>query len=133
VSPGHFQDVQWTALLAWSVSLGLAVVLQRWQVRLRQLEKSRWWASNGRDVLNLTALVLLVESLRAMGFARPEALLVGATALLPLVLLSSITVTRTEERGKWSALLPLAAVLVGVPIGLAPGSVHLIASAVVRP
>ena len=76
---------------------------------------------------------LLVESLRAMGFARPEALLVGATALLPLVLLSSITVTRTEERGKWSALLPLAAVLVGVPIGLAPGSVHLIASAVVRP
>lgn len=133
VSLGLFQGMpgpeRWAALLAWGVSLGLAVVLQRWQVRLRHLERSRWWASNGRDVLNLAALTLLVESLRAMGFARPEALLVGATALLPLVLLSSIT----ARRGRLRALLPLGAVAVGVPIGAAPGAIHALASAIAHP
>ncbi|HEY3449497.1 MAG TPA: hypothetical protein VGK67_24295 [Myxococcales bacterium] len=120
---------RWAALAAWIASLGLAVVLQRWQVGLRRLERSRWWASNGRDVLNLAALALLMESLRAMGFPRPEALLVGASALLPLILLSSLA----AGRKRLVALLGLVAAVVGAPIAVAPGRVQALASAITSP
>ncbi|MGC4115905.1 MAG: hypothetical protein QM765_15205 [Myxococcales bacterium] len=111
----------WAPIAAWFGSLGLAVVLQRWQVGLRRLERYRWWASNGRDVLNLAALCLLAESLRAMGFGGPEALLVAATVLLPLVLLSSLAAGR---RGL-TAWLSAAATAVGVPVAAVPGRIWL--------
>ena len=120
---------RWAALAAWMASLGLAVVLQRWQVGLRRLERSRWWASNGRDVLNLAALLLLMESLHAMGFSHPDALLVAATALLPLVLLSSLAAGR---RGL-VALLGAAAAVMGGTIAAVPGRIQALAAAITRP
>jgi hypothetical protein len=64
-----------------------------------------------------------------MGFPRPEALLVGASALLPLILLSSLA----AGRKRLVALLGLVAAVVGAPIAVAPGRVQALASAITSP
>ncbi|MBI5547405.1 MAG: hypothetical protein HY901_26280 [Deltaproteobacteria bacterium] len=108
------------ALVAWAAALILAVLSQVWQMGLRQIETSRWWASNGRDFLNLAALGALVAALRGMGFGGPAALIVGASVLLPLLLAGSLT----KDRVRLGRLLfPLAA-LVGTPVALAPARIE---------
>lgn len=53
------------------------VVLQEMGQRLRREEHRAWWASNGRDVLNLAGFAAMALSLRLYGFAGPAALVVG--------------------------------------------------------
>lgn len=115
--PGDWRPL---ALAAWALALALAVALQRWQVGLRRAETARWWVSNGRDLLNLLALGILAGALLLLGFPGPAALLLGATILLPLILLATAAV----RRERLSALLPALAALLGVPVAVAPDRVH---------
>lgn len=106
---------RWAALAAWVVALALAALVQRWQLRLRRAEGTRWWASNGRDVLNAGALAALTGSLALLGFAWPMALVLGSTVLLLFTLAAA-----------WPRGLAAVAVLLGGPIAAAPGRVHAI-------
>jgi len=55
----------------------LLVVLQELGQRLRREEHRAWWASNGRDVLNLAGFAAVALSLRLYGFPGPAAVLAG--------------------------------------------------------
>ena len=71
---GFPQGVAAAAALAASA---LLVLLQELGERLRREEHRAWWASNGRDVLNLAGFAAIGASLRLYGFPGPAALLAG--------------------------------------------------------
>lgn len=72
---GEFpRDAAVAAALAAAV---LLVFLQELGQRLRHEEHRAWWASNGRDVLNLAGIAAMAGSLRLYGFPGPAALLAG--------------------------------------------------------
>lgn len=75
--------------------------LERWQFKLRAQEGSRWWASNGRDVLNLFALLFMIGGLHVIGFSGPLSLCIAATIV---ILLSALQLELDKHRHQslWS-------------------------------
>jgi len=102
-------------------TLAITGVLERLQFQLRETETTTWWASNGRDVVNLFALATMAIGLKVIGFTGPIALCIAAT----LVLLLSALQTALEKHPhiwRWSLGVALA---LGAPVLVAPRAVHL--------
>ena len=113
-----------TALVA---ALGLAVWLQRVQLEMRRAERSVWWVSNGRDLINACALAAILGALWLVGFPVGSALLVGATVLLAVNLFLRAVLLRTPWRAKGLLAFGLALVLAAVVL-VAPERVHELAN-----
>lgn len=106
-------------MLLWVVALCLVGALERVQHRLRRDEPSRWWASNGRDVVNLVAAVLLGGALWVNGFSGPLCLAIAGSFVIFLTAAQA-----TFERHRSAATLSLLAALVlGTPVVIAPARV----------
>jgi hypothetical protein len=60
----------------------LLVLLQEAGERLRREEHRAWWASNGRDLLNVVGFAALTGALHLAGYPGPAALLAGGIAIL---------------------------------------------------
>lgn len=89
--------------------VGLVIVvsyLERLQFRLRRLEGSKWWASNGRDVLNLLALLLMIGALKVIGFTGPLSLCIAATVVIVLSALQ-MELDKHRHQGLWSLIVGL--------------------------
>lgn len=80
--------------------------LERLQFRLRRLEGSKWWASNGRDVLNLAALLLMIGALKIIGFSGPLSLCVAATIVIVLSALQ-MELDKHKHQAAWSLVVGL--------------------------
>lgn len=95
--------------------------LERLQFQLKAKESSRWWASNGRDVVNAFALFAMWLGLRAVGYTGPIGLAVAAFMLVAVNLLES-------SLGRYPKLSPAvylsAAAVVGLPVLVAPRATH---------
>lgn len=106
---------------AGSIAVFLALLcgvawLERFQYRLREAEPARWWASNGRDVVNVFALAMMTLGLKVLGFGGPLAFGIAASFV---ILLSACQ--GAFERHPRAVLLSLAtALLLSAPILLAP-------------
>lgn len=100
--------------------LGLTGVLERFQFTLRDTEATTWWASNGRDVVNLFALAAMAIGLKVIGFAGPISLCIAATIVL---LLSALQSALAEHPHVWLWCLG-AALALGAPVLIAPRFVH---------
>jgi hypothetical protein len=98
----------------------LTAVLERLQLQLRVTESAKWWASNGRDVVNAFALASMAFGLKVIGFTGPIAFLIAATMVLCINVLQSLLSDR-----RLSTLLSMAGALaLGLPVILAPTMVH---------
>lgn len=75
--------------------------LERLQFKLRAMEGSKWWASNGRDVLNLLALMFMIAGLKIIGFSGPLSLCVAATIVIVLSALQ-LELDKHRHQGLWS-------------------------------
>jgi len=94
----------------------LTAFLERLQIQLRVTESSKWWASNGRDVVNAFALASMAFGLKVIGFTGPIAFLIASTMVLFVSVLQSSLINR-----KLSTVLSVAGALaVGLPVILAP-------------
>lgn len=100
--------------------LALTAVLERLQFQLRYTEASTWWASNGRDVVNLFALAAMALGLRVIGFTGPISVCIAATLVLVLSALQS-AVEKHRHAWLWSLGFALA---LGAPVLVAPRLVH---------
>lgn len=100
-------------------SLVAVGVLERVQFRLRFLEAKTWWASNGRDILNAVAFVLLAGALGLIGFGGPLAIVIAATVLVLMIALQSAFSVRRHA----TALSIALAVILGTPVVIAPRAV----------
>jgi|GEM_PF-343693 len=108
----------WPAV-AFLVATCAAGLLERVQDRLRASEGRAWWASNGRDVVNVVALGCVSAGLRVYGFRGALVVCLAGT----LVLLLSISQMRLESRPRstlWSVLVALG---LGLPVLVAPAAV----------
>ena len=92
--------------------LVLVAALERLQYHLRETEGSRWWASNGRDVLNLFSFAVLAFGLSLLGFVLPVALFWAACQVVVLTALVGLV---GERRGAG-----VVSVALTVGLGLAP-------------
>lgn len=101
------------------IALIMVGVLERVQFRLRFLEGRTWWASNGRDVLNASAFLLLSGALALIGFAGPLVLVIAATVLILMIALQ----TWLGVRPRGTVLSVIAAVALGAPVLAAPATV----------
>ena len=121
---GGCQELAQSArILGAVVFLGMLLataVLERLQFQLKAAEASKWWASNGRDVVNAFALGAMAIGLRVIGFTGPIALSIAAT----LVLVLSAAQTALEKRGGAALLSVGLALVLGAPVLLAPRAVH---------
>ena len=72
------------AALALLVAVAGAVRLEELGDRLRREEARALWASNGRDVINVLALLAIAASLTLLGFPGPAALVTGGLLTLAL-------------------------------------------------
>jgi hypothetical protein len=102
------------------VALVVAATLERIQFKLRATEQRRWWASNGRDVINGLAFGTMALGLWVIGFTGPVALAIAAS----LLLLENAMQSALGERrwsGAWALLM---ACLLGAPVIVAPRMVH---------
>jgi hypothetical protein len=82
---GYFEPSggQWIPTSLFVGILLLVAALERLQHSLRRTESALWWASNGRDVVNLFAFAVLSFGIRLLGFFGPMVfLLSGATVVL---------------------------------------------------
>jgi hypothetical protein len=119
LEPAQSLRVQVARALVFLGVLLLSSVLERLQTRLREEERSTWWVSNGRDVLNAFALASCALGLRLLGFRGPLALCLAATLTLALSLLQGVIVAR-----RLPVVASLAAALVvGLPVALWPAPV----------
>ena len=113
---GLYRELSAVSRLAGSAallgSLALTVALQRLQLELKRADTRRWWASNGRDLINLLAFGALGGSLLVVGFPAPAALLLGATMLLVLQLFEALLLN-------WPRLPAPTALSLGVAFALA--------------
>ncbi len=113
--------MSYLAALVFVGVLCVAALLERLQFQPRATEGSTWWASNGRDVVNLFAFAAISLGLRVVGFAGPIALAISATMLVALIALQS----SLDKYPRLSAGLSVAlALTLGGPILLAPRWVH---------
>lgn len=101
-------------------TLFITAALERIQFRLKASENSVWWASNGRDVVNLFALGTMTLGLHAIGFTGPISFTLAAT----LVVLLSAMQLSFEKRRFAGTLTVGVAMLLGVPVLVAPREVH---------
>src|SRR5438874_10332869 len=92
--------------------LVLTAALERLQLSLKGAESSRWWASNGRDVLNLFAFASMAFGLRIVGFTGPIALATAATMVIAISVIES-SLARFPRTA--TALSMGAAVALGLP------------------
>lgn len=112
--------------LALVVALAAVLASHRWQMLLKKEESSVWWASNGRDVLNVAALVLLTGSLWLIGFSGGTSLLLAGSLVLVLHLVENATVGRRAS----GTINLLVAVALAVPLLLFPRQTHHVANQV---
>lgn len=99
--------------------LGLAAVLEHLQFQLRATESARWWASNGRDVVNTFALATMAVGMRVIGFTGPMSFLLAATLVVTLTALQA-----SFERSHHGIVVSAGTSLfLGLPILLAPAAV----------
>lgn len=96
--------------------LCVVALLERLQYRLREAEPARWWASNGRDVVNVFALATMALGLSVLGFSGPLAFGIAAT----FVILLSACQGELERHPNAVMLSVLAALALGAPILLIP-------------
>ncbi len=96
--------------------LVLVGVVERLQFRLRFMEKRTWWASNGRDVLNLVAFGLMLGALALVGFGGPLALVIASCVIVPVNALQHRLGTRPG--GAW--ISAAVALVLGSPVVAAP-------------
>ena len=109
---------RWAAAAAAYVGmLVLAALLERLQFKLRATESKRWWASNGRDVINVCALLGVTAALRVLGLSLPIAFCTGAVVIIVLSMVQT-TLQKHPRAGLWSMA---AALSLGVPVLLFPG------------
>ncbi|MFL5318104.1 MAG: hypothetical protein ACJ790_00510 [Myxococcaceae bacterium] len=93
--------------------------IERAQYRLKRLEGSKWWASNGRDVLNVVALLVLMSGLRMMGFRGPLSFGIAGTMVIVLSAIQ-MTLSKHKHQAVWSVGLGL---LLSAPVLIAPAQV----------
>jgi hypothetical protein len=105
--------------LTFLASVGVAGLLERVQYRLRADEGRAWWASNGRDVVNLVALGCVSAGLWAYGFRGALVVVLAGT----LVLLLSMSQMRLESRPRSTLWSVVVALVLGAPVLVAPGAV----------
>jgi len=116
-------DVQvgsWLGQAVFAGALVLIALLERLQFKLRESESSKWWASNGRDVLNVVALAVMVFGLDALGLTGPVSLGIATTALI-LLTAAQPMLNRRRHGLIWGAA---AALTLGLPILIAPQQTH---------
>ncbi|HET6440675.1 MAG TPA: hypothetical protein VFG59_21625 [Anaeromyxobacter sp.] len=89
--------------------------LQEIGLRLRRAEHRAWWAGSGRDLLNVTGLVVIAGAMRLMGLSWPAALLVGGTETLLLFGATVFLATQTQTRHPRAWAL-LAGLLLSLPV-----------------
>ena len=99
--------------------LAVAGLLERVQYRLKADEGRAWWASNGRDVLNLVALGAISAGLWLQGFRGPLVVGVAGTVVVFLSLIQM----RLESSSRSTLWSVLAALVLGLPALLRPGAV----------
>ncbi len=102
-------------------ALAVAALLERLQFKLRASESKTWWASNGRDVVNVGALAATTLGLYGVGFTGPIALAIASTVV---IVLSALQMSFQKHRGALGLSLGAALVL-GLPVLLAPRGVDL--------
>jgi hypothetical protein len=103
--------------LSYAVALGAFLLLQNLAIRLRHDEERRWWAGNGRDVVNALAVASLSAAVWLQGVAPHLALLLGATLTLSLSILRTLIHDRTRHPDR---VIVVIAALLGAPLLLAP-------------
>lgn len=72
------------ATLALLAAVASSVRLEELGDRLRREEHRAWWASNGRDVINAAALLVMGGALMLLGFPGPAALVGGGVLTMAL-------------------------------------------------
>jgi hypothetical protein len=110
------------AQLGLLAALGLTGLFEQLQIGLRSTETKRWWASNGRDLLNGLALASLWLALWASGFSGPIALAGAALLLLGASLIES-ALSGASSWPRWLSFPAMFAL--GSPVLVAPRAVHL--------
>ncbi len=83
----------WAAFVAAVVAF---LFVQELGLRFRREEHRVWWASSGRDLLNVAGLVAVAGALRLCGFSWPAALLVGGSLTLAMFGASVLVATQLE-------------------------------------
>jgi hypothetical protein len=112
---GYHEGALSTRVLASALFSGilcLVAILERVQRQLKENEGARWWASNGRDVLNLFNFGVLAYGLVLLGFFGPLVLLLSA---LMVVLLTAV-----QGLFRQSGSADLASMLFTLAVGLPP-------------
>lgn len=100
--------------------LFLTAFLERLQFQLRVTESSKWWVSNGRDVVNAFALASMAFGLKVIGFTGPIAFVIAST----MVLFVSTLQSSLSNRRLATVLSMAAALALGLPVILVPTMVH---------
>ena len=110
-------------LLAILTAVLLTVLLQRWQLSLKDQEQQTWWASNGRDLINLGSWFALWGALTLVGFPGPSGAAVAGTLIMYMFLLEKALVTFPHVPLAGVGVL-VAALLGASPVFFAPRAVH---------
>lgn len=92
-------------------ALALSILLQEVALRLRDQERSAWWASNGRDVANALAMILLLLAIRWAGAPWHLALLLGASTTLVLTAVARALYEKRPHPWRVVSLVGVALVL----------------------
>lgn len=105
------------AIAVFLLLLCVVALLERLQYRLRDQEPSRWWASNGRDVVNVFALATMGLGLEVLGFSGPLAFGIAAS----FVILLSATQGALERHPSAVLLSVVVSLMLGAPVLFSPG------------
>ena len=111
------EPARWVASLVFLAILAMVGWLERLQYQLRERDASSWWASNGRDVVNLFALGTLSLGLKVFGFSGPLSFGLAATFVIVLAFLQG----QFEKRPRAVLYSVLVALALGLPVLVAPG------------
>ncbi len=114
-------DQAWVHSAGFIGLLVFTAFLERLQFLLRATERSSWWASSGRDVLNALALLGLMFGLRLLGFPGPVALGFAAILVVTISLFQSSLPRSTPLSTLLSVAVSLA---LGAPLLIAPARLH---------
>lgn len=109
-------EARWVSVGVFLALLCVVALIERFQYRLRDQEPARWWASNGRDVVNVFALAMMTVGLGVLGFDGPLAFGIAAS----FVILLSAFQGALERHPSAVYLSVLTALLLGAPILLIP-------------
>lgn len=110
------EAARWIAVGVFLGLLCVVALLERFQYLLRDQEPARWWASNGRDVVNVFALAMMALGLDVLGFDGPLAFGIAAS----FVILLSASQGAFERHPSAVLLSVIAALVLGAPILLIP-------------